>query len=64
MLVKLKFQEKNLCLENGVVTRESRLIGESSLPGPAVQYLDDVVEAVYRVFGIAAGKEETDRAGG
>ena len=30
-----------------------RLIDDSSLPGPAVNYLDEVAEAVYRVFGIA-----------
>ena len=35
-----------------------RLIGESSIPGSAVQYLDAVVEAVYRVFGIPCGGEE------
>jgi AcrR family transcriptional regulator len=53
-----------VCHFTGLMLNLPRLIGESSLPGPAVQYLDEVAGAVYRVFGIDAGKEETDRAGG
>ena len=42
----------------GLMLNLPRLIGESSIPGPAVQYLDAVVEAVCRVFGIPCGGEE------
>ena len=42
----------------GIMLNLPRLIGESSIPGPAVQYLDDVVDAVFRVFGIPTGREE------
>ena len=42
----------------GIMLNLPRLIGESSISGPAVRYLDDVAGAVYRVFGIPTGREE------
>ena len=48
----------------GLMLNLPRLIDDSSLPGPAMKYLDEVVEAVYRVFGIADEREEVMNAGG
>ena len=37
---------------SGVLLNVPRLINEGSLPRPALNYADEVVEAIYRIFGL------------
>ena len=46
---------------SGVLLNVPRLINEGSLPRPALQYADEVTQAIYRVFNLATQKTATPR---